>query len=102
MAEEETTKKNNSFKVWIATVFGAILSAICTFFLCKHTKKNDANITRGFQDTRGQLESASSGISKAREDTAQLDTSARDCEQRVRECQQILKRVREQNKQSDE
>ena len=103
MAEETTkttTEENKTFKAWLIAFFGAILSAICTFFLCKHTNKNFADIRGGFQNTREQLNTASSSISTARENTAQLDTSARECEQRVTECQQILKRVREQNQQS--
>lgn len=101
MAENEKKEnKKQSFKAWMVAIIGAIIGAICSFFLCRHkSSSNLQDIRGGFKETREQLDGASNSIQGSREDTAQLDDSARECEQRVNECQEILRRVREQGKQ---
>lgn len=100
--ETATTKKSKKgFIGWILGIFTAIGGFFAYLFVSKRRiGSNLSNIGKGFDNTREQLDSTQRAIQGATTDTAELGKSINDCEQRVNECEDILKRVREQGQKS--
>ena len=86
---------------WILGILTAIGGFFTYLFISKRRNgSNLSDIGKGFDNTREQLDSTQGAIQSATADTIKLNESLNGCEQRVNECEKILKRVREQSQQS--
>ena len=90
MAEDE--KKGIFKKIigWFVAFVGGILTALCL------RKRDDTDLTSGFNNVRAELGDAKSELSKAKDNISELNGTIDECERAIKSSREIINKVKSQ------
>lgn len=76
--------------MWLVAFGGGILTALCL------RKRDDADLTSGFNNVRAELGNAKSELSKAKDNISELNGTIDECERAIKSSRAIINKVKSQ------